>query len=291
METNSEQNGTSQSEKIKSLYLSRDVSETAEADYFPYFYAETRIDLNDVRTGFRESWNLSQALEIHDHPADLFWVDDMIVDVDPGKIQFIPPDNIRLGSLPEFVDDGFLSLMENQYIQYLLRSFEARLFKNSALNIYSNAGESRDDFIARCIELSERPMRKELDQVRDVFNRRLEQLKEKYHCFDESLNEELSQLESRNRDAISQYSEHIAALFSQGNLRFHPEQFVFPSKVGMELEELLFGFEQEVQRTIGRILESYEDKAQALDEYILHPNLKDMYFVRSCILWMPKKAV
>jgi hypothetical protein len=291
MAANSEQHETQRNEKTKSLYLSRGDSETHGIEYFPYFYAEARIDFNDVRTGFRETRSLSQALEIYSQHADLFWVEDMIRDVDPRQMKSVSPANVRLSSLPDFVDDKFVSLMETQYMQYLLRSFEARLFKNSMLNIYSNAGESRDEFIARCAELLKNSMREELDQVCDVFNRRLEQLKEKYLPSDEFLELEIPQLESRNRVAFSQYSEHIAILFLKGDLRLRPGLSIQPSQKGLELEECLIEVEQEARRTVSGILESYEYEAQALDEYILHPNLKDIHFVRSCILWMPQKAV
>jgi hypothetical protein len=36
--------------------------------------------------------------------------------------------------------------------------------------------------------------------------------------------------------------------------------------------------------------DAYEEKARSLDEYNLHPNPKDIHFVRSGVLWMPKKV-
>jgi hypothetical protein len=278
-------------EKVKSLYLSAEAFKTDSIDYFPYFYAETRIDFNDIRTGYKETRSLSKALEIYAPRADMFWVGDMIRDVDPGKIQSAPPANAKLAAWPEYVDDGFISLMEMQYMQYLIRSFEARLFKNSALNIYSSAGESREEFILRCAELLRSQMREALDKACDVFKRRLEQLKEKYLSSDEFFGTDNTQLESRNRDAFSQYSEQIAALFLKGDSLSRPEISILPPQKGLELEECLMEVEKESHRAIKEIMEDNAYKAQSLDEYILHPNLKDIHFVRSCILWMPKKAV
>ncbi len=291
MVDNSEQHETPWREKVKSLYLSRDNSVIDSIEYFPYFYAEARIDFNDVRTGYRETKSISKALEIYSPRADLLWVGDMIRDVDPRKMQSAPPYQVQLNSLPEYVDDKFVSMMEMQYMQYLVRSFESRLFKNPALNIYSNAGESRDEFIARCAELLESPMREELDCACDIFKRRLEQLKEKYLSSDEFLGTDNTQLESRNRDAFSRYSEQIAALFIKGDGLSRPEISILPSQRGVELEECLIEVEKESHRAINGIMESQNNKSQELDEYILHPNLKDIHFVRSCILWMPKKAV
>jgi hypothetical protein len=287
----SEQQETEWRENVKSLYLSIDNSDADNIEYFPYFYTEARIDFNDVRTGYRETRSISKALEIYSPRGDMFWVGDMIQDVDPVKMQSTPPGQAQLNSLPEYVNDSFISLMEMQYLQYLVRSFEVRLYKNPALNIYSNAGESRDEFIVRCAELLESQMREELDQSCDVFKRRLEQLKEKYLSSDEFLGTDNTQLESRNRDAFSQYSEQIASLFLKGDGLSRPEISILPPKKGLELEECLIEVEKESHRAIKEIMESHAYKAQSLDEYILRPNLKDLHFVRSCILWMPKKAV
>ena len=46
----------------------------------------------------------------------------------------------------------------------------------------------------------------------------------------------------------------------------------------------------EAKEVIAELWDSYEEKARSVDEYILHPNLKDIHIVRSCILWIPAKA-
>jgi hypothetical protein len=57
-----------------------------------------------------------------------------------------------------------------------------------------------------------------------------------------------------------------------------------------ELEEQLISVELDARRAIAKLEDSYAEKARSIDEYILHPNLKDIHFVRSCILWMPGQA-
>jgi hypothetical protein len=57
-----------------------------------------------------------------------------------------------------------------------------------------------------------------------------------------------------------------------------------------ELEERLRSLEVEARQAIKNLQESYQEQSQALDEYILHPNPKDIHFVRSCILWMPQRT-
>jgi hypothetical protein len=277
-----------QTSKVKQLFLATEGLENQDIEYFPYFYVEARIDFNDIRTGLRETFSLNKALEIYSDNADLLWVDDMVRDVDPQKTISFVPDTVHLSILPEYVDAHFISRMEAQFTQYLLRSFATRLYRNSDLNVYSFSGESRAEFASRCLELVEGPKRKELDRLLDVFNRRIEQLREKYWPENDSGGLELAKAESQRKNLFSCYSERIAELFLRAE-RLKPG--AIPDSSGMQdLEERLLALEAEAQQAIAKLRDAYEEKARSLDEYILHPNLKDIHFARSCILWMPKKA-
>ena len=291
MSSNSQKEQQHPGSKVKHLYLATESQDGTGIEYLPYYYAEVKIDFNDVRTGFRETFDLSKAFEIYSNTADLLWAEDMVRDVDPQKLVSFIPGTIRSGELPGFVDADFISRMETQFIQYLLRSFTTRIFRNFALNIYSSSGESKSDFISRCRELCESPKRKELDRLYEVFSRRLEQTRQKYLSVIEPSDLEPSRTESKNRDIFSLYSERIGALFYQRESGSKQPEGPFHPPAGIQdMEEKLLSLEMEAQNTIAKLRESYEEKAQNLDEYILHPNLKDIHFVRSCILWMPEKA-
>jgi hypothetical protein len=215
----------------------------------------------------------------------------MVQDVDPQKMSSCAPEGVYFGSLPEYVDANFVSHMETQFLKYLLRSFAIEIYRNSVLNVYSNAGESRSEFIGRCMELLDAPMRRELDLLHDVFNRRLEQLREKYLVSEEAAGLEQARLESHNKDIFSRYSDSIAERFLFGQFTSGRSINPFHLSPGMpELEERLVTLGIEAQNAIANLANSYEEKACALDEYLLHPNLKDIHFVRSGVLWMPKKA-
>ena len=157
---------------IDCLYLS-----SGGGDYEPRYYAQARIDFNDVRTGFRATIDLARAVELSRGAAELLGRRD---DHDPSRTVSSPPGEARLYPLPDYVDAPFLALMETQFVGYLLRSFAVRVYRNSDLGAWSASGETRADFLARCLELAEGPVRSELDLLRDRYNRRLEQLRKKY---------------------------------------------------------------------------------------------------------------
>ncbi len=280
------------SDKVKFLFGGGENLPDRAVEYVPHFYVEAKVDFNDVRTGFRQTVDLSKALEIYSDSADLLWADDMIQDIDPRNLQALAPDSEYPGKLPGFVDAGFIARMETQFIQYLLRCFEVRIYRNFALNIYSHPGEPPQDFIRRCREMLDGPMRRELDALQEVFNRRLSQIAQKYVRDGNSGDMEEAKAYSQNRDIFLFSSERIAGHFMRAGNESPGIAGSLPQAPGrQELEERLFSLELEAIWTISRLRDSYADKAGSLDEYVIHPNLKDIHFVRSSILWMPPRVV
>ncbi len=281
----------SASNGIKYLFWAIEDVQGIGVEYVPFFYVEARIDFNDVRTGFSSMISLSKAIELHSFSADLPLVEDMVRDIDLQNTSSSMPDSAHLSRLPDFVDDGFMSQMETQFVRYLLNSFKSRVYRNFELDVYSNAGESLSGFTARCMELLDGARRRDSDNLHEVFNRKLGQIEQKY------LNErspddfEVARTASRNRDIFSDYLEKIAGLFLQSKPLLNPDEDGFQKpRSSLELEERLMSLAVEAREVIAKLWNSYEEKARSVDEYILHPNLKDIHIVRSCILWIPAKA-
>jgi hypothetical protein len=264
-------------------------SSGSNCEFIPSLYVEARIDFNDVRTGFRETVSLNKVLDLF-NDAGLLWTDDMLREVDSEKISLVVPDGVQIKDLPDFVNEEFIYQMERQFTQYLMRRFEAKVYRNSVLNIYSLPGETRNQFTSRCLELLDGALREELGFLLELFNRKLGQIKQKYlSCEDNSCESEIADEDSRNRDIYSRVADRIAGLFLRPELSSRPAAGLFRSLQGAELEDCLLSLELEAEKELANLWDVYVEKAQAVDEYILHPNLKDIHLVRSCILWLPKQ--
>ncbi|HTY63864.1 MAG TPA: hypothetical protein VMG30_16570 [Acidobacteriota bacterium] len=277
------------STNVKYLFYQSGDAPGVVADYVPFFYVEARVDFNDIRTGFRSMVSLNKALEFHPIGLDLSLVADMVYEIDPQRVKSSPPPAARYARLPEFVDPGFMSQMETQFIRYLLNSFKAKVYRNSVLDAYSDAGESLPDFTARCMDLLGGARREDLDALHDVFNRKLGQIEQKYLTDTVPENFELAKTASQGRDIFSDYLERIAHLFLQPKPVPESDGFRSP-RSGLEMEERLQSLETEAQQAIAALWDSYGEKAKSVDEYILHPNLKDVHIVRTCILWIPARV-
>lgn len=279
------------SSRIKQLLFNAESPPTDSKVYAPFFYAEVRIDFNDIRTGYRATVSLNKAVEIHPAHSDVLWAEDMVRDIDPRKIRAAESDAGYPGSLPAFVDPGFMAQMEAQLIQYLMRCFKARVYRNSVLAVYSNAGESLSEFISRCLDTLSEPRRLELDALHDVFARRLEQIRQKYLNAGSSENLDIAKAESQDRNLFLSYSDRIADLFlkPEAGLNTATDERC-PPENNPDLAESLAALEAEAGQAVADLCETYRHKAQSVDEYVLHPNLKDIHLVRCCILWIPARG-
>jgi hypothetical protein len=278
---------------IESLYLRPEKPDKTTVEYFPYIYIEAGIDFNDVRTGYRGAEKLARALKIFSGHAFAGWSAEIVQDANIGRIRASRPRASRLHPLPEFVDAEFIDTVKSRYIEHLTRTWKKLLYRSSDLNIYSGAGESREEFVVRCGEQFLAQMREELDQLRIIFNRKQEQLKEKYLGIDEvELPDSAAILpEENDRNIYSRYAERIAAMFLNANFDSAAAETDIPRMdKTSELEERLIALTAEARRKIALLHESYDKRAERIDEYVLRLNLKNIHCERSCILWMPLRA-
>ena len=275
-------------ENIKNLFWISESPGGQELEYFPHLYLEAKIDFSDVRTGFRESYSVNRAMEIPSYQLEPFWDDDAVRDIDPANLGSDVPEKVRFKSLPGYVDKQFISWMETKFFQYLLRTFTVRVYRNFNLNEYSFSGESRNDFIIRCLDLIRGHMHREFDTLHEVFKRKLERIQQKYLGIENSEELEEFKTDLQDRENFTRIKERISALFLRTEFSIQRvDRPSFTANQTHELEERLQAIHFEAQEVVSKILDSYEEKVKSIDEYILHPTVKNIHFVRGCFLWMP----
>jgi hypothetical protein len=278
--------------RARHLFYRRD-SGAGEYTCVPYFYVEARIDFADVRTGHHVTCEFNDLMEIDSLDDEFLWTPDMVHAVDPARLQTSRPEGADLGALPDSVTEDTFDRLETHYIRYLLRHAETRILRNFALNLYSLPGESREEFHKRCMEILNESFRGELDELREVANRRLERIERKYLRYDRPGEFESERRMTQARSRYHATAEAVAELFLTTELSMHDGGNVglhIPNPHRPDLEEALETLEVDVRRDIQRLLRSYQERVSNTDEYIIHPGLKDLHLVRTGIVWMPPQV-
>jgi hypothetical protein len=266
---------------------------SATAGRVPRLYFEAKIDFSDVRSRLRGTSSVNRAFEIFlPETADAIWTRDMAQEVDPDRVRPAGPDSgLDLASLPSFVSPEYLARMETPFLTFLMRHFAVTVYRNFFLKIYSDPGDTRGDFEARCLDLLRDSFRLELDALHETFVRRLEQVREKFlgpavptavRDFDSA------KLDSMLHDTLHGGSERITELFLNASLSLDATAAKpgAPWVRGIEVDQRLHRLESEALVEIDRLLVRYQERVRTVDEYALHPNFKDIHLVRTSILWI-----
>ena len=96
----------------------------------PSLMFEIKIDVQDMRSGYRNSdWGLFLAAPWIDD-ADLEWTSDMVMWLDPRQLE--ETTGRILLAWPELADQ--------KVVRYLSRYYQPRAWKNHCLNLFSHAG-------------------------------------------------------------------------------------------------------------------------------------------------------
>lgn len=127
----------------------------------PSLFFEAQVDIQDSRSGYRDSRHSFFQAEWLEDP-DFKWTRDMVREISPDWLEeIVPPSPLQW---PFFGDQ--------KIVEYLGEHFRPRIWKNYSLEMYSTARENREELIARCREalLPERNL--ELRKLREIFMRR-----------------------------------------------------------------------------------------------------------------------
>jgi len=275
--------------RMKQLYFWPAVQCRLPMDYHPYYYFEAKVDFNDVRSGYHETRSVNGAAAVSLPHDDAIWSADMLQPVDTERIMADPPAGARLGGLPHFVTEDLMVCVESRFVSHLMRHLKARFYRSYHLSSYSAAGESLADFAHRCLELLNDRFRGDLDALGEVLHRRLELIKEKFASEIEPDGIGTAGVTLRKREHLRNVTDRIDGLLLNAGLSAGPpETSGIPAiEPVSDLEEKLVELDAEARRGVARLIQTYLDRAGDIDEYELHPGLKDIHMARTCILWMP----
>lgn len=224
----------------------------------PDLLFEVRFDLRDVRSGLSGSeYGVFSAPVLTE--SDLDWTTDMVRSIDFETLEEIRP--VRLVEWPPSAD--------TQITRYLLKNRRTSLWRNSELGIYSQMGESRDEFVDRCIELLSEERRSVLTQVRDVFIHRF--LEAEQRALD-SLQEDAWTARERDRrtadlrNAFSEIRESFSRCFLHENLQPLTQKDLFwTGRLDVETQERLEALRDECLSMFNRLTGQVLKRARAVE--------------------------
>jgi len=251
----------------------------SEAVDLPSLLFEIKIDLQDMRSGYRYSdWGLFlEAPWIDD--VDLEWTADMVKWLDRGELEEVPARGAP--AWPELADQ--------KVVRYLTRYYQPQAWKNSSLGLFSLARESRADFVNRCRDECRERRERDLKKIREVFYHRFLELEQRLIAQadrEEPTETWRARRTIRIQDVFNELREHMSRLLlnaSQPISQFPPLRLI--DEIGADGKARFQALCREFLNKHNEVLTEYEAEASQVEPYYVPLAYSQIEIVSRSVLW------
>lgn len=239
---------------------------------------DVRFDYQDVRSGYQGMhWSVFAAPPLADFELD--WTPDMVEQVDSGELQEI--------ETPRPVD--WLAASEVQMRRFQLRYFRVQIYWNPGLSAYSQPGESRDEFAARCLDRLADRKESDVQQLRDVYLRRILGLRERALSSLEQPGWEFEQRDRRTAEINSAFSliedafgRFLSTPLSQELPRV---DFEWQNRLDVESRERVESLWKDFAGSVGEVRDRLIESARDIEIYAVTLTHSDLEVTPRGFLW------
>lgn len=149
-------------------------------NYRPYILAEGIVTHIEGRSGLHHQTARSYIAPIAPNDGRVLWHQASLIDAESLDIRAVPDPGRALEST---ISPEALALAasngEEGFKQFLEENERLQIFHNSTFGLWSEASETREAFIERCMEAANRQLEDEQERLESTFRRRIDQLRER----------------------------------------------------------------------------------------------------------------
>ena len=251
--------------------------------YKPHLLAEAIITQSEPRSGVHVDIVRSFIAPMHLSDGTVRWAEARTVEPEKLDIRAVPDPNHYVNDdlKPEMLMEGAL-LSEDAFRTYVSGTAKLAVFHNPELALYSQQGETRQAFLARCNEEARRRTSDEQERLESTYRRRIDQVRER------------SERDQRERDASgetpeSERDQDVNVAWGQTLYNITSGKPAAIADSHSLREDDYLGKIRQIQRSWDRelqvIREALETKAREIEEIVITPSAKNIEITKYLILW------
>jgi len=267
-----------QSESLEQLWVYG-----GHGDYRPYLLAEAIVTHSEPRSGAHLSSLRSYIAPINPSDGSVAWYNARPLEPDSLDIRAVPdPSHHTAASVsPEMLTQE-AAQAEEAFRQFLASTEKLRLFHNGEFGIYSEPNESRQSFLARCLEEARRRVDDEAERLEGTFRRRLDQVRERSERDQREIDKDDTVPKNMSNEVNLAWGQRLYNMTS-GKPAAVAEASQSPRE-GDYLEKIAM-IQKAWDRELEGIREDLESKANEIEEIVVAPAGKNIEITRYLILW------
>ncbi|GAB4467977.1 MAG: DUF87 domain-containing protein [Anaerolineae bacterium] len=269
--------------------------------YRPSLLAQAMVRFSDQRTNTYET--LYYAFVVPNIPRipHLNWAEYMTDPFDPSTLDVSPFATAYFAELPSEMSTaaGFKNL-QSSLLDWIYQNVVLTAYYNPVLKVYSQAGESRRDFVAKLQAIAREKRDAEVDAVVARYEKRLATLEERYQRKMRYYEKEQDELRARKQEEMLTAGESLFQLMKgrayytlsrTSRMRRYTEQSqAQASMIERDLEDIAAQFratEREMQQALEEVQQKWTNTLQQIDEIRITPYKKDISMMLFGIGWVP----
>lgn len=264
-------------EPIEQLYL----SSGGDSPYQPHVLIEGSVTFDDARRETHLTMSRTILAPVDLREERIVWEKGLTVDAERLQLRAVPEPGLEFAVRP--ADGTVLAITsdgEETFRQYLEDTERLTVFHNPGLGLYSEPGESRDDFEQRCLSQGLKTIEDDVDRLERTFRRRIDQMRERVEREDREIEESDEAQEVRTEVNIA----WDQALYNITTGRPFDDTASSPREE--DYLQRISALQKNWERELDSLRDEVGDKARQIEEVALVPSKRNIDIRRYVVVWV-----
>jgi len=289
---------------VQELYLplkTRPAS-PGQLTYHPAIAVFAQVAIVDNRLGLSQVSEVAHYLELSEEIIGLLWDKASPCPYKPEELERQARTGANFLALPAR-SLSLLKSAENDYLDYLTRSYQLTLWKSNTFQAISQPGESERDFRLRLSQLAREKRDEAVSRLRQKYAAKIATLERQYLTAQQRLQKEEAQYKEKvAQSAISMGATIFGAILGRKSYQvgratttarsasraYYEKLDIKRAQEQLDLaRERLEDMEQELEREADHIASLYDPEHEPLQPLTLRPKKKDIAVRWTGLLWLP----
>lgn len=251
-------------------------------------FGEIHFDTYHVRSQTKLSGIIQVSLPLIELGADDLWLPEMIRTENPAALSDTPPDGVTYREDDNRLLLEHFTLFKDKVVETILRYHRIRLLHHPTLKLFSEVGESRSEFEARCLDILHSSVQEELRALQHRYERMMDGIIQKSGLnYMQSINDDptTDRVMSGQKQMIFSTRDGLTRIFQ--DLRDLPDRPPADRAPSNDVEDALASLYQQSWADAKSVADRLQQQISLIEEYAFHLQYGDIAMVQLALLWEP----